>query len=115
MVNMMPYLTSRIRKSSIEVGPFLHQPFFLAEAVTACSMIGEKACIHRRNFFLSWKIRYLGGVTLLSEDQCSLGKPNETIEGRYESWPDRSNGLQFIQFQCCIDFTFDDFRSLLVP
>ena len=85
MVNMTPYLTSRIRKSSIEVGPFLHQPFFLAEAVAACSMIGEEACNHRRIFFLSWKIRYLGGVTLLSQDQCSLRKPNETIDWLYES------------------------------
>ena len=59
MVNMTPYLTSRIRKSSIEVGPFLHQPFFLAEAVAACSMIGKKACIHRRNFFYPGKFGIL--------------------------------------------------------
>ena len=28
---------------------------------------------------------YLMVISWLSEDQCSLGKPNETIEGWYES------------------------------
>ena len=52
---------------------------------------------------------------MLSQDQCSLGKLSETTDGLYESWPERSNGLQLKKFQCCIDFSFNDFRLLLVP
>ena len=71
--------------------------------------------LHSSEKFLARQTRYLRGVTLLSQDRCSLRKTNEAIDGLYESWPDRSNVLQFKRFQCCIDFTFDDFRSLLVP
>ena len=46
---------------------------------------------------------------MLSQDQCSLGKLNETTDGLYESWPERSNGLQLKKFQCGIDFSFDEF------
>ena len=49
-----------------------------------------------------------------SQDQCSPVKPSETIDGLYKSRPDRSNDLQFKQFQCCNNFMLNDFRSLFV-